>query len=193
MKFFNKEETISIIIIFTILIMISIPNFASSIRRSRDQVRRDDMGALSDALTSYRDDFGAFPASKDGMILGCKKDGDKSQVSKDGKPLVNLVPCQWGKDSLVDLTPGSSKVYLKIMPSDPDLNKGVTYTYFSDGSTYQVFASFEEEDEAEYDKRIVARNIACGVKVCNTGRFFGCTIDKSLEQCEQERFLKKSN
>lgn len=193
MKFFNKEETISIIIIFIILIAISIPNFASSIKRSRDQVRRDDMGAISDALASYRDDFGAFPRAQDGMILGCKKDGATPQMDKAGKLIVDLVPCRWGKDSLIDLTPGGSKVYLKKMPSDPDLNKGVTYTYFSDGSTFQVFASFEVKGQPEYDQKIVSRNIKCGANICNMGRFFGCTTDKSLEQCQEERFLKKSN
>ncbi|KKQ92409.1 MAG: hypothetical protein UU16_C0033G0008 [Candidatus Woesebacteria bacterium GW2011_GWA2_40_7] len=191
MKLFTKEETLSVIIIFVVLIAISVPNFVSSIKRSRDQVRRDDMGALSNVLASYRDDFGAFPPSQDGMILGCKKEGDNVQIGKDGKLTVNLIPCRWGKDSLVDLTPGSSKVYLKIMPRDPDLDKGVTYTYFSDGSTYQVFASFEVETEPEYDPKILSRNIMCGVKICNMGRGFGCTTNKSLEQCEQERFLKK--
>ncbi|QQG41396.1 MAG: hypothetical protein HYV90_04545 [Candidatus Woesebacteria bacterium] len=193
MKFFNKEETKSLIIIFIILIAISIPNFASSIKRSRDQVRRDDMGAILDALISYRDDFGIFPPSRDGMILGCKKDGAVAQMDSTGKLVVDLVPCQWGKDSLVDLTPGGSKVYLKKMPSDPDLNKGVTYTYFSDGSTFQVFGSFEETRQPEYDQKIVSRNIKCGARICNMGRFFGCTTDKSLEQCQEERFLKKTN
>jgi uncharacterized membrane protein YhaH (DUF805 family) len=56
MKLFSKSETISLIVIFTILIAVSIPNFIVSLRRARDQTRRDDMGVMVYALGEFFSD-----------------------------------------------------------------------------------------------------------------------------------------
>lgn len=188
MKNFTKNELIGIVAIFLVLIAVSVPNFALSLRRARDQVRRDDLGALVHALDEYVSDFGELPpASPDGRIMDCVKPGDTVKIDKKGRLVVDLVPCNWGRDALVDLTPGSSKVYMPILPRDPDYNKGVTYIYFSDGSHYQIFAYMEGgRDEADYDPVIVGRNIMCGVKVCNVGREYGCPVSKTLQECAPE-------
>lgn len=193
MKKFTKNELVAVGIIFLVLIVISVPNFLLSLRRARDQVRRDDLGALVKSLDEYISDFGAFPpASSDGKIMDCIKPGDKVTIDKKGRLVVNLIPCEWGRDALVDLTPGSMKVYMPILPRDPQYsNKGITYLYFTDGVRYQILAYMEGgRDEAEYDPTIVARNIKCGTQICNVGRAYNTPIDISIEEYDQRQSIK---
>lgn len=192
MKPFKKTEILGLIIIFSLLVVISVPNFILSLRRARDQVRRDDLGVLVHAMDVYGNDFGEFPpASNDGRIMDCKSPDETVTIDKKGRLVVNLLPCDWGKDSFVDLTPGSSIVYISVLPRDPDYQKGVRYLYFSDGSRYQIFASMEGgKSEAEYDSKIVARGLMCGSNICNVGRSYGCPVEKTLADCEAEANAK---
>lgn len=192
MKFFTKRELIGLTVIFIILVVMSLPNFVASIKRARDQVRRDDLGTIDAGMSEYFSDYGVFPMSRDGKILGCKKPEDTVTKDAKGRLLVNLIPCEWGKSSLIDLTPGSTKVYMDKVPSDPRNGQGSQYLYLSNGARYQIFAAFEGADEIGVDAKIIARNLECGTKVCNVGRFYGCPVEKSLEQCEEEDRLKIS-
>jgi type II secretory pathway pseudopilin PulG len=187
MRKLSKSEKISISVIFLVLIAISIPNFVLSLRRARDQVRKDDMGALEHALGGYLADFGSFPvASEDGRIMACKNPNDEVEVNDKGRLVVNFIPCEWGQDGIFDLTPGSTKTYMKLLPREPDYQKGSLYHYFSDGKRYQIFVSLEGKDDVEYDPEIISRNLMCGNVICNAGRYYGCETGKTLEQCEQE-------
>jgi len=187
MKKFSKSEKISIFVIFLILVVISIPNFIISLRRARDQVRKDDMGALQHDLGVYFADFRAFPpASSDGKIMACKNPSDKVEIDKMGKLIVNFIPCEWGRDGIVDFTPGSTKEYMHILPREPNYQEGASYRYFSDGQRFQIFVSLEGKDEDEYDAKIIARNLMCGNVICNAGRISGCLVDRTLAQCEEE-------
>lgn len=181
MKPFSKSEIISLIIIFSILIAISVPNFIVSLRRARDQVRRNDMGALVHALAEYNADFRIFPsASPDNLIVDCLKPGDKAVKDSKGLWRADMIPCRWGKDAFTDLIT-NNKVYISILPRDPDYQKGATYLYFSDGDRYQIYAAMEGMDEAEIDQKIIARNLKCGSRVCNVGRSYNVPTDISID------------
>ncbi len=187
MKPFTKSEFISIVIIFVVLALISLPNFLMSLTKSRDQSRKDDLGRIVQALDEYYVDFGEFPkSSTDGRIVACKNPEEEVKLDSKGRVVVNLIPCDWGKDPIVDLTPKSTKVYLPQIPRDPDyLTRGSNYIYFSNGIRYQLYASLESSTWDEYDPKIIARNIMCGEKVCNTGRSFSETpTNISIEEYE---------
>lgn len=176
MKKFTREEFFATIIIFLVLLAISVPNFIAAFRRSRDQMRRDDMGALQHALDGYLASYKVFPFSTpDGKIIACKRPEDKVEVDKSDRLMTPLVPCEWGKDSLMGMLGG-----------DPHVTRGVQYIYLSDGSRYQFFAALEGRNEPEFDAKIVARNLNCGVNVCNMGRAYACDVYKTLQQCEEE-------
>ena len=183
---FTRAETISLIIIFVVLAAVSIPNFAASLRRARDQVRRDDLGGMQKYLALYYAEFGQFPlSSPDGKVMDCIAPGDKPFKDKKGNWVVNTIPCIWGKDRFINLITG--KVYSPTsLPNDPDWNKGVAYFYMSDGDRYQIFASMEISSEAEVDPKIISQKISCGSRICNVGRSFGCNIPKTLKECEEE-------
>ncbi len=190
MNKFSKSEIISLAVIFTILIVVSVPNFIISLRRARDQVRRDDMGKLETSLANYSVDYRSFPvSSSDGLIMNCLKPGDKPVKNSKGIWTFSPIPCEWGKDALTDLISG--KAYMIILPRDPDYLKGTKYIYLSDGSRYQIYASMEGMDEAEIDPKIAARNLSCGGKICNIGRSFNVPTDISIE--EYDKLLLESN
>ncbi len=187
MRFFKKEEVIAILVIFGVLVAVSIPNFSLSIKRARDASRKDDMGSLQAALNSYFKDFGEFPGStSDGRIVGCKAPGSVVKKDAQGKLIVDFIPCEWGKDGLADPTDGSRPAYISPIPNDPQAATGLKYFYISDGSRYQIYGSLEDTTQDEYDKKIVARGISCGVRICNFGRSYGRTpLNISIEQYEQ--------
>jgi hypothetical protein len=181
MKPFSKSEIISVAVIFVILVAVSIPNFIISLRRARDQVRRDDMGALVGALAEYVPYFQAFPASSaDGRIVDCLTSGEKPVKDKTGGIILNAIPCDWGKDAFVNLLTG--KVYMPILPREPDYQKGAKYLFFSDGERYQIYAAMEGIDEPEVDTKIIALGLKCGIKICNVGRSFSVPTNISIEE-----------
>lgn len=191
-RFFTKFELISVLVIFAVLIAVAIPNFGASIRRARNQVRRDDLGALQKSLADFYTDFGKFPlSSDDGKIIACLAPGSTPIKDSKGHWSIDYVACSWGVDYFVNVTNGN-----KYMPTqlsrDPDWQKGASYTYLSDGEMYQLYASMEGNDEAEIDPKIVAKRISCGDRVCNVGRYVGCDTSKTLSECESEaKLLKK--
>ncbi len=175
MKFFTKKETIGIFLILLAIGLACFSNLTVSLRRARDVQRKNDLGSLTDALNKYNNDFEVFPlSSKDGKIIACK----------DGS-------CEWGKDGLYDLTDENASPYLKILPADPQTDKGLIYVYFSNGKRYQIYASLEGSDEDEYSQAIIKRNISCGTRICNFGRSYGETpLEKSIEEYENELYAK---
>ncbi len=185
MHFFSKEEIKALAVIFLVLIGVSWPNFTLSLRRARDQVRRDDIGNIQAAIDAYYSDYGIYPsASADGRIVACKGGGsDAESVNfSTGKLVVNLIPCIWGKDTWINLTPGVSKVYMRVLPGDPNKTRGSSYMYFSDGSRYQLFGSLEGPDEPGYDPKLAARNLSCGKQVCNIGRATNVPMYMTIEE-----------
>jgi len=187
MKFFSKSEFKALIIIFAGLIIISAPNFIVSLRRARDAQRKADIGSIQDALFKYQADFGSFPLSIDGKIAACEPVTFK-EVNGIKTPVFSA--CSFGKSSLADLSDSSYPSYMKLIPNDPEKDKGRSYYYFSNGSRFQIYGSLEGKSEDEYDESIVKRTIACGEKICNFGKSSGRTpLNISIE--EYENSIKK--
>jgi type II secretory pathway pseudopilin PulG len=185
MKNFSKSELTSLIIIFAVLIMVAVPNFVTSLQKSRDQIRRDDMGSIYGALSRYLSDFESLPlSSPDGRIMDCLKSGDTPLKNKKGLWTFDPIACNWGQDQFKNLITGY--VYLVNLPRDPDYQKGVEYLYLSDGNRFQIFASMTVKGQAEIDPKIIARNLSCGNKICNIGRSYNVPIDISIEEYNRQ-------
>jgi len=153
MKFFSKSEAISIVVIFLVLIVVSLPNFVLSLRRARDQTRRNDLGSIQTAVENYYTDHGFFPLSLPG----------------------------WGQ-KWSSVVQGEDKVYMNFVPNDPNSASGTTYVYLSDGNRYQIFGALEGTDEAEYDLKLAARGIKCGNEICNMGLSNNVPLYMTIEE-----------
>lgn len=104
-----------------------------------------------------------------------------------GNLLIDFIPCEWGKDGLFDPVDASRPAYINPLPDDPQEALGLTYIYVSNGKRYQIFGSLEDNSQAEYDKKIVARNISCGTRICNFGRGYAKTpLNISIEEYENQ-------
>lgn len=194
MKFFNKSEIKTVSIILFFIFIACFFNFRISIRRARDNTRKNDFNALVTTLQKYQSAFGEFPLSSDnGKILACK--GDNTVFDKKLDKWINLRECEWAKDSLADFSDPRYPPDETFLPADPYKEKGLNYIYLSNGSRYQLLAHLEGKDEAEYDVKIEARGISCGNDLCNYGIGFSSTpLDKSIEEYENEIIEKeKSN
>lgn len=184
MKFFSKKELLWVSIILLAIVGASYPNLKLSLRRGRDMQRKNDIRMVSDSLVRYQADFGVFPLSAEGKMIACN--GPETKKDKKGR-ITGLIPCEWGKDALVDIFDSGSTPYISTLPWDPLQQKGPNYAYFSNGKVFQLYASLEGADEAEFDEKIVARGLSCGTKTCNFGLGYGATpLDKSIEEYENE-------
>jgi type II secretory pathway pseudopilin PulG len=189
MKFFTRKELFAVILIFSAIILASLSNFKVSLRRARDVQRKNDIRMVADALALYTADFGAFPLSEDGKIVACQ--GPETKIDEKGR-ITGLTSCGWGKDPLADISDPSYSPYKDRLPQDPLFEKGYRYLYLSNGNRFQLYSSLEGADEAEYDSKIVARNLSCGSYICNFGLGYGATpLDKSLEEYENELLRQK--
>lgn len=61
MNFFDKQELKALGVIFGILLIISVPNFALSIKRARDLTRKNDIRDLAQAAEKYNEKYFFFP------------------------------------------------------------------------------------------------------------------------------------
>ena len=110
MRPITKNEKIGVFVVFLLLIFVTVLNLQVSIRKARDTQRRNDLGAISDSLGRYQQEFGFFPPSEDGKIKACKEDGFEEKISAlEEKPDFSMSmitqamrPCNWGIDSLRD-------------------------------------------------------------------------------------------
>jgi type II secretory pathway pseudopilin PulG len=198
MKPFTRNEILGVSIILVCLGAITFKNMQVAIRRSRDSQRRADLGAISNALNKYQQDFGFFPPSEDGKIKACKGANFELVIKKFKEKEFNqnkffteaLTTCEWGEDSLTDLGLFENGLfsYLKAIPRDSKYSEGVSYLYLSNTKRYQLYAYLEgEESEDTFNPDIVERDLECGNKVCSFGKSFADTpLDKSIEEYEQE-------
>ncbi|MEK7526578.1 MAG: hypothetical protein AAB546_03805 [Patescibacteria group bacterium] len=150
----SKKETLWTTVLLVTISLLVYGNLRVSIRRSRDFQRKEDLGNITRIITNFQSRFGTIPASdSDGYIYACN-------LTTDSQGVVSFAKCPWGEI----MATGDR------MPVDPQNNQKIRYFYISNSKKFQIFASLESDDEPEFDAQVVARNIACGARICNTGR-----------------------
>lgn len=160
MKFFSKSEIKSISIILIVLFGITGINISISLRRGRDNTRKDDISAIQKSLDTYYQKYRIYPLSnKEGQIVGCFS-GEVVRDTVSGFP-TNAEACKWGESHFENVN---------LMPRDPSYKKGSSYLYISDGKKYNFYISLEGRDEAEFTPSIASMNLQCGNRICNYGR-----------------------
>jgi len=200
MRSLTKSELGVMFVTLAFIAILSLLNFQKAIRRSRDNVRKDDINYVRNQLVVYRDEAGFLPLStEDGAIKACAPENIDQLVSDINAQkimtkeyLESLVACPWGDAKLVDFITGI--VYIENLPKDPRWEDGSSYRYISNGRLFQLLANLEGVgEEVEIKDEIIARNIACGSVVCNFGRGYEKTpLDKTLEEYENELAKEKN-
>ena len=193
MKSFTRNEIIVTTLIFLIVGAITGRGMVMSLLRARDSQRMSDLGAVSDALEKFHEEYGFFPPAEDGKIKACKGDNFDEVLQKlkvlpqfnRDMFLSGLRGCTWGIDPFENVATDNS--YMKTLPRDPQTQKGLAYVYISNGNRFQILAHLEEESDSDiYDAKLAARAIACGSMTCNVGKAYANTpLDTSIEEYEQ--------
>jgi type II secretory pathway pseudopilin PulG len=175
-----KKDIVVILFVFFLVFLSNYVGFSNSLKRQRDIQRILDIGKIESGLRSYRSEYGAYPLSTDdGRILACPGPNTKYVTDETGKPVVttfkksklkNLIPCEWGKDSLWDATDINYPAYIDGLPKDPMGEKGYKYIYRSDGNGFEIYGHLELREHKEFDNLILKKNIDCGKVTCNFGR-----------------------
>lgn len=180
----KKSDIAKILIVFALVFLANYWGFVSAFKRERDNRRILNIGDLETGLKRYYSEFGYYPASDgEGRIVACRgpytnfeKTAEGVVVAKPGfdkAKLINLVPCQWGKDALLDAMDVNYPAYINTIPEDPRSAKGFSYKYISDGVSFRILASLELKESDNYSKKIKKEKIKCGVKYCNFERHAG--------------------
>lgn len=150
----TRNELLVVAAILLGIILMALPNFATSRVQARDVQRKNDLRHIRAALAEYFADFSAYPRGKDGKILAC------------GAP-EKLTPCEFAVDGLRDIRDPVYPAYINPLPRDPQHER--TYFYVSNTRNFQLFASLEDTGNIEYNKAVAKRGIPCGTKTCNFG------------------------
>lgn len=167
----KKTEILFIGAMLLIIAVATSLNLLNSYRVSRDTQRKGDVQTVANALEAFLKDYDTYPESSEGRIVACIQ----------GK---EFRPCEWGE--VFD------EKYLKNLPRDPHFQDGVQYRYESNGRRFQIYASLEDPEEAEFDQKIHERGLSCGTQICNFGKSSGVTpLDKTIESYENELLLKQ--
>lgn len=203
MKPFTKHELLGVLTILVVVGALTLTGLITSLRRSRDAQRMADLGAISNALDQFHEEYGFFPPSEKGNIKACKGDNFNEVLEKlKNAPQFDrevfesgLRACTWGNDSLRDVADDSRNPYMTVLPVDPKSKAGQSYLYITNGRRYQLFARLEEgSDEDFYDSHVFRRSLQCGREICNVGKGFANTpVDRSIEEYEAELMEKAGN
>lgn len=147
-KGFTLVELLVVITILGILATIGLTAFTSAQMRGRDTQRKSDLKQVASSMELYYSDYGSYPGSSNGKILGC--------------PSTTNTPCTWGTGQFTD----GKTVYFRVLPKDPATN---SYYYYrvvngSSGQKFQLFAHLENTQ----DPSIISTSYLCGTNInCN--------------------------
>ena len=131
---FTLIEILIVVAILSLLTLATIYSVTQNLAKSRDARRKADLARLKIAMEDYYGDKNAYPPDPDGSLLECDSE--------------------------------SLRPYLSSVPCDPKTNLPYCYVYDNDapvGQTYKIFASFENENDADiYKLGCEHSSINCG-------------------------------
>ena len=141
---FTLVELLVVISIIGILASIGLVAFNSAQARSRDVQRKSDLKQISSALELYYSDYGQYPGSSNGQILGC--------------PSIPPSVCAWGTSQFTDGT----TTYFMVLPKDKSSGQKYFYQTVAVNSVvnsgFQIYARLENSQ----DPSIISTGVLCG-------------------------------
>lgn len=159
---FTLIELLIVIVIIGILATIGLASFSSSQMKSRDAKRKANLQQISQALELYYNDYGQYPVSSNGVIMGCV-DGTSA--------------CIWG--SLTKPFANSKTTYMITLPADPSSN---SYYYVATKAPasqlytkYQLYAHLENTQDKNILPSATGLDCGTGADSCNFGISSGNT------------------
>jgi len=142
-KGFTLLELMIVMILLSILALLLIGNYMSSIKKGRDSRRKNDLNQIQRALEMYYEDTNRYPVLTDAELFG--------------KKLCNTAP-DWNN---------CTKSYMVKVPTDP--NSNYSYHYVTDGTSspqfYYIYSAIENDQDQSQNvsiKGYVGIDTSCG-------------------------------
>ena len=159
-KAFTLIELLIVISILGVLATIGLVAFRSAQFRGRDAQRKSDLKQISSALELYFSDYGRYPTSSSGLIMGC--------------PSTTQSACNWGSGPFWD----QKTTYFKVVPKDPANSQNYYYKADSTAQKFQLFAHLENSQDINCLPNLSGKSDCaapklptaapnCGSSVCN--------------------------
>jgi len=146
---FTLVELLVVMAILGILAFVSLANFRTSQIKARDAQRKSDLRQIANALEAYMSDHGGYPTSGTAPAYNSGKIEDVCGCS-------TPVDCSWGPTGNREFCDSNNTVYMKEIPNDvvapPD------YCYWSDGSSFKLYAKLENNKDPECLEHDVSKN-----------------------------------
>jgi type II secretory pathway pseudopilin PulG len=151
-KGFTLTESLIVGLILVLIGGVSYINFRYADMKSRDQRRKGDLQALSEALDKYYSDYEEYPAMSDeNKLKGC------------GAPKYVDI-CEWGLAQWGDI---DGTIYMARLPSDPVPTRSqYIYKTNHDKSIYWIYTSLENKNDESLKSDVTER--CPGVEDVNT-------------------------
>ena len=122
------------------------------IAKGRDNTRKANLRAITNALELYLTDKGTYPLGQNGAIEGCEVLGAPA-------------PCA---DGIFQDAKGT--LYMAQLPTDPLKDSQKYYYVSTDGKQYQIYAHLENTQ----DPQCLQINCPSNGLLCGTNAGFGC-------------------
>lgn len=146
---FTLLELLVVMAIIGILATIGVSGFLTAQEKGRDAQRKSDLKQIAGAVELYFNDYGRYPSSSGGNILGCPAPS---------------TACTWGSSEFSD---SKGTVYFKILVRDPTSTYNYRYETTTDGRKFRVFAYLENENDPDVTAGL---SVSCGGTTnCNYG------------------------
>lgn len=146
-KGFTLIELLTVIAILSILAALIFGNFVTTIKKARDNRRKQDLSQVKTALELYFAEVGFYPTTH--------------PTEEGGLP--------WGSALTNSL---GTKTYMKKLPQEPSRNNGYNYSYQSDGTYFKLYSCLENTEDLDYNNITPTGTPNCGVgcnNQCNYG------------------------
>ncbi len=144
---FTLIELLTVIAILSILAALIFGNFVTTIKKARDNRRKQDLSQVKTALELYFSDIGLYPTTHPTLEGGLPW----------GSSLTNSI---------------GTKTYMKKLPQEPSKNSGYNYSYESDGTYFKLYSCLENTEDLDYNNITPTGVPNCGIG-CNSQCHYG--------------------
>lgn len=162
---FTLVELMIVMGLIGILSAVVVNNFMGTIAKGRDARRKDDLKVIAKGLESFANDFGKYPDSSNGYVMGCKDSVSDSFKSCGQGTSDRFRTYREGVDEAI--------VYINTWPTDPVTGRTYRYDYDSSANTYSLYAALENTNDKDVKQTGTGQPdpagwaVTCGTSTCN--------------------------
>lgn len=147
-KGFSLIELLAVVSILSILSALIFGTYLTTLARTRDARRKEDLQSVRRALEIYYSEYEVYPTAAAGSGLGWGAEFNNGDTQK-------------------------FRVYMKLLPKDPLSSQDQNYAYTSpDSQTFRLYTCLENEQDPDKITPGVALSTGCG-GVCTTSCNYG--------------------